>query len=82
MAKKELMIDNTPYEWGKPKISEPELRTLGSIPDGVHIFYQRPGKPDLEVKPETVVDLAATPGIDKFSTESVNSGAGSNGAFA
>lgn len=76
MAKKELMIDNTPYEWPKPIIKENELRLLGSIPDGAQIFYQRPGKPDVEVKPGMEIDLYKTPGIDKFSTDSVNSGAG------
>ena len=75
MSKKELMIDNDPYEWGSETITGAELRTLGDVPDGVQLFQERPGKEDVEIKPDTVVSLAG-PGIERFSTDSIGSGAG------
>lgn len=75
MSKKKLMIDNEPYEWDSESITEPQLRRLGDIPDGVQIFLERPGQEDLEITAGMVVSLAA-PGIERFSTDSVGSGAG------
>lgn len=75
MSKKDLMIDNEPYEWGSDSITEAQLRDLGDIPDGAQIFQERPGQEDIEITAGMVVSLAA-PGIERFSTDSVGSGAG------
>ena len=75
MGKKSLMIDNEPFEWDSDTITGAEIRVLGDVPDGAQIFQERPGQEDLEIKPDMVVSLAA-PGIERFSTDSVGSGAG------
>ena len=75
MSKKDLMIDNDPYEWGSDTITGAEIRTLGDVPDDVQLFQERPGKEDVEIKLDTVVSLAC-PGIERFSTDSIGSGAG------
>lgn len=76
MAKKELTVDNDPYEWDDDEITYQELKDLADIPDGVLIFHKIPGKPDQEVKAGDAVNLADTRGIDRFSTQSPQSGAG------
>ena len=72
----DLFIDNEPYDWDKPKITGAQLRTLGSLPDDVQIFWKVPGKPDVEVKNDTVIDLTKQRGPDRFSTQPVGSQAG------
>lgn len=75
MSKKDLIIDNEPYEWKSDTITGAEIRTLGDVPDGAQVYQERPGKEDLEIKLDMIVTLAA-PGIERFSTDSVDSGAG------
>jgi hypothetical protein len=72
----DLFIDNDPYDWDKPTINGAQLRRLGSVPDDVQIFWKVPGRPDVEVKKDTVIDLRKQPGPDHFSTQSVGSQAG------
>jgi hypothetical protein len=72
----ELFIDNEPYDWNKETITGAQLRVLGSLPDDVQIFWKVPGKPDQEVKNNTVINLKKSPGPDRFSTQSVGSQAG------
>lgn len=74
--KPDLFIDNERYHWDKDTITGAEIRTLASLPDDVQIFHKVPGQPDSEIKNDTVVDLAARPGPDRFSTQSVGSQAG------
>ena len=75
MSKKDLMIDNEPYEWDGDAITGIQIRELGDVPDSVQVFQERPGKEDLEIKNDTVVSLAES-GIERFSTDSIGSGAG------
>ena len=75
MGKKDLMVDNEPYEWETESITGAEIRQLGDVPDGVQLFQERPGKEDLEITIDMVVSLAE-PGIERFSTDSIGSGAG------
>ena len=72
----DLFIDTDPYDWDEPKITGPQLRALGSVPDDVQVFWKIPGRPDVEVKKDTVIDLRKQPGPDRFSTQSVGSQAG------
>ncbi len=76
MPRKELSVDNDPYEWDADSISYEQLKELANIPDGVLIFRKVPGQPDEEITPGSTVDLSATPGIDRFSTQNPESGAG------
>ena len=71
----ELFIDNQPYDWNKPIITGSQIRKLGGLPDDVQIFQKVPGKPDRQIKDETVVDLKK-PGPERFSTQAVGSNAG------
>lgn len=75
MSKKDLMIDNEPFSWSSDSITEEQLRELGDVPDGVQIFQERPGQEDLGITPGMIVSLAGH-GIERFSTDSVGSGAG------
>lgn len=72
----ELLVDNTPYDWDKTSITGAELRALAALPQDVQIFQKIPGKPDREVKNDTVVDLRKFPGPDRFSSQPVGSQAG------
>lgn len=77
MAKKELSIDNDPYPWEEDTINGGQLRDLGSIPDDVQLFHIIPGSPDVLVELDTIIDLTLQRGLDRFSTDTVGSGAGS-----
>lgn len=71
-----IFVDSDKYEWDKSTITGAQLRVLAAIPDNVEIFLAVPGKPDLNVKNETVIDLEAHHGPAKFSTQSTGSQAG------
>ena len=71
-----IFVDNDKYEWDKSTITGAELRVLAAIPESVEIFLEVPGKPDLEVKNNTVIDLEKHHGPAKFSTQSPGSQAG------
>lgn len=72
----ELFVDGEKYEWEKNTITGAELRDLAGIPDSAQIFQHVPGKPDIEIKNDTVVDLEKHHGPVKFSTQSPGSQAG------
>jgi hypothetical protein len=74
--KPELFIDNERYDWEQETITGAQLRTLGSIPDDVQIFWKRPGQPDAEVTEGMVINLSEHPGPERFSTQPVGSQAG------
>ncbi|MDP2343760.1 MAG: multiubiquitin domain-containing protein [Deltaproteobacteria bacterium] len=76
MAKKQFMVDNEPFDWDGDLITYEQLKDKASIPDNVLIFQKVPGKPDIEIKPGVTVNLALHPGIDRFSTQAPQSGAG------
>ena len=71
-----IFVDTDKYEWDKSTITGAELRVLAAIPENVEIFLEVPGKPDLEVKNDTVIDLEKHHGPAKFSTQSTGSQAG------
>jgi E2/UBC family protein E/multiubiquitin len=71
----EFFFDNEPQQWDKPTLTGKELRDKFSVPANVQIFQKVPGHKDREIKDETVVDLSG-PGPERFSTQSVGSGAG------
>ena len=75
MGKKALMVDNEPYEWPSDSITGAQIRTLASVPDGVQVWKKNHGSPDSLVELATVIDLSA-PGIERFSLQEANSGAG------
>ncbi len=72
----ELFVDNVKFEWDKNTISGVDLRRLAGIPENVQIFEHVPGKPDVEIKNDTVVNLEKHHGPVKFSTQSPGSQAG------
>lgn len=72
----ELFVDGDKYDWDKPTINGSQLRTLAGIPANAEIFEHVPGRPDLEIKNDTVVDLAKHHGPVRFSTQSPGSQAG------
>lgn len=74
--KPELFIDNDRYDWDSNTISGKQIRTLASLPEDVQIFHKVPGKPDQEVKDDTIIDLTVQKGPDRFSTQPVGSQAG------
>lgn len=74
--KYQLFVDSDKYEWPKSTITGSELRKLAGIPDSAQIFLHVPGKPDAEVKNDTVIDLEKHHGPAKFSTQSPGSQAG------
>lgn len=74
--KPELFIDNDRYDWDSNTISGEQIRTLASLPEDVQIFHKVPGKPDQEVKDDTIIDLTLQKGPDRFSTQPVGSQAG------
>jgi hypothetical protein len=79
MAKPEkflLFVDGDKYEWDKPTITGAQLRVLAAIPENAQIFLHVPGKPDIEIKNDTPVDLAKHPSPERFSTQSPGSQAG------
>jgi hypothetical protein len=71
-----LFVDGEKFDWDQPTITGAQLRTLASIPQGVQIFQQIPGKPDREVKDSTVANLEDHHGPAKFSTQAPGSSAG------
>lgn len=71
----EFFFDNEPQQWDKPTIKGKELRDKFSVPTNVQIFQKVPGQKDHEIKDDTVIDLRG-PGPERFSTQSVGSGAG------
>ncbi len=71
-----LFVDGDKYDWDKSTITGTELRALAGIPEGAQIFQHVPGKPDIEIKDDTVVDLEKHHGPVKFSTQSPGSQAG------
>ena len=72
----DVFVDGDKYEWSKSTITGAELRVLAGIPENAQIFQHVPGKPDIEIKNESVVDLAKHHGPEKFSTQSPGSQAG------
>lgn len=74
--KPELFIDNERYQWPKTTITGAEILALASAPDGVELYQQVPGKPDIQIRPQTVVDLTQHPGPERFSTQAAGSQAG------
>jgi len=75
-TKFQLFVDGDKYEWNKSTISGTELRALAGIPDGAQIFQDVPGKPDIEIMNDTIVDLEKHHGPVRFSTQSTGSQAG------
>lgn len=71
-----LFVDNEKFGWDQPTINGAQLRTLASIPQGVQVFQQIPGKPDAEFLDTSVVDVEHHHGILKFSTQATGSQAG------
>ena len=71
-----VFVDGDKYEWDKPTITGAQLRVLAAIPDSAEIFLKVPGKPDAEVRNETVIDLEHHHGPARFSTQSPGSQAG------
>jgi hypothetical protein len=55
------------FEWGVAKVTEPELRALGHVPDDEVIVLERDGH-DVELKHADVLDLSA-PGTEHLRTE-------------
>jgi Multiubiquitin len=72
----ELFVDGERHTWDKSTITGAELRVLAGIPESAQIFEHVPGKPDIEINNNTVVDLAKHHGAVKFSTQSPGSQAG------
>lgn len=71
----EFFFDNEAQQWDKPTVTGKELREKFSVPANVQIFQKVPGQNDREILDATVVDLTG-PGPERFSTQSVGSGAG------
>lgn len=74
--KPEVFVDNNRYDWDHDTINGAQLRELASLPDNVQIFHEIPGQPDEEIKNDTTVDLTEQARPDRFSSQSVGSGAG------
>ena len=72
----DLFVDGEKFEWPQETISGAQLRQLAAIPDNAQIFEHVPGKPDVEVLNNTVVNLEDHHGPVKFSTQSPGSQAG------
>lgn len=72
----DLFVDHVKYTWPDPMITGKELRDLASIPESAEIFLRVPGKPDLQIKDDTEVDLEKHGGVPHFSTQSTGSQAG------
>lgn len=72
----DVFVDGDKYEWDKSTITGAELRVLARIPESAQIFEHVPGKPDIPINNDTVVDLAKHHGAVKFSTQSPGSQAG------
>ena len=72
----QLFIDGDKYTWEQDTITGAQLRTLGSIPEGVEIFLQVPGKPDQLIEDDASVNLKEHHGPARFSTQSPGSQAG------
>jgi Multiubiquitin len=72
----ELFVDGEKYEWPNSTITGEDLRKLAGIPESAQIFEHVPGKPDIEIKNNTVVNLEKHHGPVKFSTQSPGSQAG------
>jgi len=71
----EFFVDNEPYQWHQLKITGADIRKVAGLPDSVQIFQKVPGKPDREIKDDTVVDLSG-PGPERFSSQEACSSAG------
>lgn len=72
-----IFVDGDKFEWEKETISFSELRTLAAIPEGVQVFLEVPGKPDIEFKSDSPpLDLIKQRGPARFSTQSPGSQAG------
>lgn len=74
----EFFFDNEPVQWDKPQVTGSELRAKFAVPANVQIFQKIPGQKDREIKNDTVVQLDGK-GPERFSTQSVGSGAGLQG---
>ena len=72
----EFFIDNDPHQWTKGTVTGAELRQVGSLPDDVEIYQDIPGQPDKQIFNDTVVDLLAHAGPERFSTQAPGSSAG------
>jgi len=72
----ELFIDRDKYTWDQDTITGAQLRVLGSIPEGVEIFLQVPGKPDQKITDSTSINLKEHHGPARFSTQAAGSQAG------
>jgi hypothetical protein len=60
-------INGHGFDWGAAKISEPELRAIGHVPDDEVLVLTRDGR-DVELKPADVLDLAHS-GTEHLHTE-------------
>jgi len=74
--KYDIFVDNEKYPWEESSINGAQIRVLAGVPEGAQIFLEVPGKPDLEIKNDTTVDLEAHHGHARFSTQSTGSQAG------
>ncbi len=72
----ELIVDDVPYQWQKPRISGAEIRNLAALPEGTQLFMKVPGKPDKEITDGTVIDLTERRGPEHFRSQAVGSQAG------
>jgi hypothetical protein len=74
--KPELIVDNDPFNWEKDTITGAEIRVLAGLPDDVQVFQHIPGHQDKEILADTVVNLDAHKGPERFSTQAPGSKAG------
>ncbi len=51
-------IDERGYEWGSPTISEADLRDISGVSNNKMLVLERRDEPDIEIKPDSTVDLA------------------------
>lgn len=70
-----LIIDNEHYVWEESSITGSQIRTLGAVPDGVHVWQKIKHAPDKLIEPADVVSLTPD-GPEKFSLQEASSGAG------
>ncbi len=72
----QLFVDGDKYEWPKSTITGDDLRALAAVPESAQVFLAVPGKPDLLIQNDTVIDLEKHHGPARFSTQSTGSQAG------
>lgn len=72
----QLFVDNEAYHWDAAAITGTQIRSLASVPDTVEIYQHVPGHPDKQIFNETIVDLSAHHGPERFSTQAPGSQAG------